>query len=107
LPLPPIKPQRQSTLAVPRHPDPPRPLVAVARRAWQSPARAALPGVRHAWHAAACRQDRIRLLLVRPEPTDHPARVCALRLRTESRPDGQGYPVAVATCGLEVWARAS
>ena len=65
----------------------PRPLAAVARRARQAPAGAAVPGLRHARDARAPDENRLRPQLVRAHPEDHRARVRALGLRAEPGSD--------------------
>ena len=76
----------------PRHPDPARSLLAVARRARQAPAAAALPRLRHPRHAGALAADRLRLLLVHPDPEDHREGVRPLGLGAEPRPHRQEHP---------------
>ena len=58
----------------------------------QAPARAALPGLRHARHARAHRDDRPRLHLVRPHPQDHRASEFALS-GSEQNPDITGKSI--------------
>ena len=74
-------------LEPPRDPDPARSLAAVARRARETPAGAAVPGLRHARDARAPDEDGPRLQLVRADPEDDRARVRAVRVRAEPGPD--------------------
>ena len=81
-------------LGQPRHPDPARPVVAVARRDRGPAPGAVLPGLRHPRHAAAPPEHRPRPLLVRAHPEDHREGVRALGVRAEPGPDRQGHPAA-------------
>ena len=91
-------PELEPDLVATRHPHLARTVLAVARRARATAARAAVPRLRHAGHARPHHGKRLRILLVRAEPEDHRARVRAVRLRAEPGPHqrqlGQGDPRA-------------
>ena len=74
-----------------RHPDPARPLVALAGRDGPTVAGAAVPRLRHPGHAGAHRDDRLRAHLVRGHAQDRREGVRALGLRAEPRPHRQGH----------------
>ena len=87
-------PQLGPDLGQARHPDPARPVVAVARRDRRALPRAVLPRLRHARHAGRDRAHGLRLLVVRAHPEDHREGVRALGLRAEPRPHRQGHQAA-------------
>ena len=87
--------------AEPRHPDPARAVVAVARRRRAAAARAVLPGFRHPRHPRAPAQYRLRLLLVRAHPVGSSRRSsrCRGRSRTPTSPASDLSLVAGHGCG--------
>ena len=90
-------PQLGPDLAAARHPDPARPVVAVARRDRHPAAGAAVPRLRHARHARPHHDDRPRPHVVRADAEDHREGVRALRLRAEPRHHRQERARAAAS----------
>ena len=76
--------QLRPDLAAARHPDPAGSVVAVAGRARQAAAVAAIPGVRHARHAGVHRANRPGLHLVRTECPHHRQGVRTVRARSRT-----------------------
>ena len=93
-------PQLGQHLARPRDPDHSRALVAVARRDGQADGGPEFPGLRHAADAAADPRHGLRLLVVRPDPVDHRARVRALGVRAEPGHHRQGPQADAALASL-------
>ena len=80
--------QLRADLEPARHPHPSRSVVAVDRRHGQTPARPAVPGLRHAGHPGAPAPDRPRLVLVRPDAdgSSRASSPCRARSRTRTSP---------------------
>ena len=87
-------PQLGPDLEEPRHPHPPRPVVAVALRDRRAVPGAVPPRLRLPRHARRDHAHRLRLLVVRADPEGDREGVRALRLRAEPRPDRQGHQAA-------------